>query len=407
MALLWHLALRYSFGVRRQGFARLVSVISVAGMTLGVIALIVVMSVMNGFSREITERILSVVPHLFVEQTIDDTSGTEQALRQQEGVVAVSPYLRTQALLGSGSLISGARIMGVDTRTLATVSPWLETVARQLEQAADIRFGLVLSNSLAASLGVMPGDDVKMTLPDVVVSPFGVFPKTKTLRVVGVFDLSINQSSADAFMDLTTAERLLRRGRDGWQVRGQDLWQAPTLASNINVELSPLGLHATDWTETQGSLFASIKMEKRMVAVLLFLVVVVAAFNLIATLAMSVQSRRKDIAVLGMMGLSHTQLSLVFLLHGLLMACVAIAIGTLVGVVLAMNLPDIVRLVELAFGFKVFDPTVYFISDLPSHLLWSDVFWVVTIALLLSILASIYPALRAARISPAEVLRYE
>ncbi|MDG0979065.1 MAG: lipoprotein-releasing ABC transporter permease subunit [Halieaceae bacterium] len=407
MALLWQLALRYSFGVRRQGFARLVSSISVAGMTLGVVALIVVMSVMNGFSREITQRILSVVPHLFVEHSVEQPLEWEQALRQQDGVVAVSSYLRTQALLSSGSFVSGARIMGVDTNTLADVSPWLDTVSVQLERAEHTRFGVVLSNSLAASLAVTPGDDVKMTLPDVVISPFGVFPKTKTLHVVGVFDLSINQSSADAFMTLATAERLLRRDMDGWQVRGQDLWLAPALAAQINRELNRVGLSATDWTETQGSLFASIRMEKRMVAVLLFLVVVVAAFNLIATLAMSVQSRRKDIAVLGMMGLSQSQLMVVFLLHGLLMAFVAIALGTLVGVVLAINLPGIVSLVELAFGFKLFDPTVYFISDLPSHLLWSDVFWVVAIALLLSALASVYPALRAERISPAEVLRYE
>ena len=406
MALLWHLALRYSFGVRRQGFARLVSVISVAGMTLGVIALIVVMSVMNGFSREITERILSVVPHIFVEQT-HEISDLESVLQGHKGVVAVSPYLRTQVLLGSGSLISGARVMGVDPQTLVGVSPWLESVAMQLERATDTRFGVVLSSSLAANLAVMPGDTIKMTLPDVVISPFGVFPKTKSLHVVGVFDLSINQSSADAFITLEIGERLLRRDKDGWQVRGQDLWQAPALADSINAQLSGLGLHATDWTETQGSLFASIKMEKRMVAVLLFLVVVVAAFNLIATLAMSVQSRRKDIAVLGMMGLSHVQMTLVFLLHGLLMACVAIAIGTLLGVVLAIYLPDIVGLAELTFGFKVFDPTVYFISNLPSLLLWSDVFWVVATALLLSTLASVYPALRAARISPAEVLRYE
>lgn len=407
MALLWHLALRYSFGVRRQGFARLVSVISVAGMTLGVVALIVVMSVMNGFSREITERILAVVPHLYVEHSRANLADSEQALRQQAGVVALSPYLRTQALLSSGSLMSGARIMGVDPLTLTGVSPWLETVALSLEQHAHTRFGVVLSDRLAATLAVMPGDQVKMTLPDVTVSPFGVFPKSKTLTVVGVFDLSINQSSADAFMTLATAERLTRRGMDGWQVRGEDLWQAAALAATINTELNGLGLQARDWTETQGSLFASIKMEKRMVAVLLFLVVVVAAFNLIATLAMSVQSRRKDVAVLGMMGLSHMQLTLVFLLHGLLMACVAIAIGALAGVLLALNLPSLVGFVERVFGFKVFDPTVYFISDLPSQLLWSDVFGVVVMALLLSTLASIYPALRAARISPAEVLRYE
>jgi lipoprotein-releasing system permease protein len=407
MTLLWDLALRYSFGVQRQGFARLVSVVSIVGMTLGVVALIVVMSVMNGFSREITDRILSVVPHVFVEQTSSDPSGAEAALKRLNGVVSTSPYLRTQALLSSGRLVSGARVMGVDARSLADVSPWLATVASQLEQARETRFGIVLSNSLAASLAVLPGDEVKMTLPDVVVSPFGVFPKTKTLRVIGVFDLSINQSSADAFVALNTAERLMRRTMDGWQVRGQDLWQAPAIARQINTALKGYGLSATDWTETQGSLFASIKMEKRMVAVLLFLVVVVAAFNLIATLAMSVQSRRKDIAVLGMMGLSQGQLSLVFLLHGLIMASAAIAVGALVGVLLASSLPDIVRFLEMGFGFKVFDPTVYFISDLPSQLLWSDVAAVVSVALLLSALASIYPALRAARILPAEVLRYE
>lgn len=407
MSLLWDLAWRYSFGVRRRGFARLVSVISVAGMTLGVMALIVVMSVMNGFSREITQRILSVVPHIFVEVSSDYAFESDQILQQQAGVVATSRYLRTQALLSSGSFVSGARVMGVDSDSLAAVSPWLETVAAYLQQAPETRFGIVLSHSLAASLAVMPGDDLKMTLPDVVISPFGVFPKSKTLKVLGVFDLSINQSSADAFVALPTAERLVRRSFDGWQVRGQDLWQAPALARAINEALGPFGLQARDWTETQGSLFASIKMEKRMVAVLLFLVVVVAAFNLIATLAMSVQSRRKDIAVLGMMGLSKSQLTLVFLLHGLIMACVAIVVGCVLGVLLALKLPAIVHVLEMSLDFKVFDPSIYFISDLPSQLMWSDVGSVVVTALLLSIGASVYPAMRAAHISPAEVLRYE
>lgn len=419
------IAWRYSFGVKRRGFARLVSILSMFGMGLGVASLIIVLSVMNGFADEITRRVLSVVPHIFIvanSDALDAPSvpevkpnpgvresgmpGVPGPIRTASGVLAATPYVRDQVLFDSGYGVSGARLMGLDPRSIEAVSPWLKTVASSLEGPTSSRFEVVLSESLSIQLGVGQGDNVKVMLPELSMSPFGMYPRTRLLRVAAVFSPGINQLSADAFVTIETAQRLFRRSFDGWQLRVEDMWQAPRIARELSNRLGS-DFRVQDWTQTQGTLFASITMEKRMVGLLLFLVVIVAAFNLIATLAMSVHSRRRDIAVLGMMGLSRWSIGKIFVFQGVLMSGVAITLGLLLGTVVATFLPSIVVFVETTLNFHLFDPSVYFITKLPSDTKVTDLIWVGLSALILSCLASLYPALRASRILPAEVLRYE
>jgi len=419
------IAWRYSFGVKRRGFARLVSILSMFGMGLGVASLIIVLSVMNGFADEITRRVLSVVPHIFIvanSDALDAPSvpevkpnpgvresgmpGLPGPIRTASGVLAATPYVRDQVLFDSGYGVSGARLMGLDPRSIEAVSPWLKTVASSLESPPSSRFEVVLSESLSIQLGVGQGDNVKVMLPELSMSPFGMYPRTRLLRVAAVFSPGINQLSADAFVTIETAQRLFRRSFDGWQLRVEDMWQAPRIARELSNRLGS-DFRVQDWTQTQGTLFASITMEKRMVGLLLFLVVIVAAFNLIATLAMSVHSRRRDIAVLGMMGLSRWSIGKIFVFQGVLMSGVAITLGLVLGTVVATFLPSIVVFVETTLNFHLFDPSVYFITKLPSDTKVTDLIWVGLSALILSCLASLYPALRASRILPAEVLRYE
>jgi lipoprotein-releasing system permease protein len=404
MSLSRELAWRYSFGVKRQGFARLVSLVSIFGMGLGVAILVVVLSVMNGFSREITDRVLAVVPHVMVSNL--SASGLESIAAAPE-VIAYSPIVTGQVLFQANGSLTGGRVHGVDTATFASVSPWLKGLTEHLVQADQQRYAVVLSESLASRLAVQPGDRIKVTLPSLALSPFGVFPRSRSLTVVQLFSPGLNQSGPDAFVSLDSAEHLFQDTPRTWQIRLEDLWQSTKVAGVWRDAPAFADATVVDWTESQGSLFASIRMEKRMVASLLFFLVIVAAFNLIATLAMSVQSRRKDIAVLGMMGLGRQDLVKVFLWQGLFMSGVAIVVGLVAGSALAIFMPQVVAGIELLVGVKLFDPSVYFISDLPSQLKASDVAIVGFTAFLLSALASYYPALRASRIMPAEVLRYE
>ena len=373
-------------------------------MGLGVAILVVVLSVMNGFSREITDRVLAVVPHVMVSSLSDE--GLETIASASE-VIAYSPIVTGQVLFQANGSLTGARVHGIEVASFAGVSPWLKGVTQHLVQADQQRYGVVLSESLASRLALQPGDRVRVTLPSLSLSPLGVFPRSRSLTVVQLFSQGLNQSGPDAFVSLDTAEHLFQDTPRTWQIRLEDLWQSTDVAGMWRDTPAFSGATVVDWTESQGSLFASIRMEKRMVASLLFFLVIVAAFNLIATLAMSVQSRRKDIAVLGMMGLGRQDLVKVFLWQVLYMSGVAIVVGFVLGSALAVFMPQVVAGIELLVGVKLFDPSVYFISDLPSQLKASDVAIVGLTALLLSALASYYPALRASRIMPAEVLRYE
>ncbi len=405
------IGLRYSFSRKRNRFTSVIAVVSMLGMVIGVASLIAVLSVMNGFGAELRERILALVPHGYVEAPggIDDWRTLWQTLEQRPDIVAASPYISDKVILGSGRTLHGAVLTAVDPRLEGTVSDIPETMVEgSLASLEAAPFNVVLGAALARILGVGVGDRVEVTVPRLTVTPLGIFPRSKRLLVTGLFQVGAQPDTYQAYVSLDTGQKLLGTpGRvDGLQVKTVDLFAAPEIMASLR---DTVGGEFTyrDWSQTQGSLFRAVRMEKLMVSLLLLSVVAVAAFNIVSTLVMSVAEKRRDIAVLRTMGARARGIMAIFVVHGLVLAAVGISSGALLGVVLARYVSDVTAFVEGLLGVKLFDPTVYFISELPSRLQWPDVIAVVAASLLLSLLATLYPAWRAARIAPAEVLRYE
>lgn len=406
------IGVRYSFSRKRNRFTSVIATVSMLGMVLGVASLIVVLSVMNGFSGELRTRILSLVPHGFVEgekDGIQDWPKLRESIQAQPGVLAVSPFITEKAILGTSYVRRGAVLTAIDPRLESGVSGLAGTmIDGDLASLDGDGFNVVLGVTLANILRVMPGDYVDVTVPRLTVTPLGMFPRTKRLKVSGLFQIGAQPDSFQAYVSLATGQKLLgEKGRvSGLQVKTQDLFAAPQIMATLRAAL-PAGYVVKDWSQTQGSLFRAVKMEKVMVSLLLLSVVAVAAFNIVSTLVMSVAEKRRDIAVLRTMGARASGIMAIFVAHGLVLAAVGITLGALAGVVLASNIAAITAGLERALGVKLFDPAVYFISELPADLQAADVVMVVVASLLLSLLATLYPAWRAARIAPAEVLRYE
>ncbi|MDP5064930.1 MAG: lipoprotein-releasing ABC transporter permease subunit [Haliea sp.] len=404
--------LRYSFSRKRNRFASVIAMVSMLGMVLGVASLITVLSIMNGFSAELRGRILALVPHGFVVATegrIVDWPELAAGLQARPGVLAIAPYLSEKVIIAGHGTLRGASLTAIDPALQAGVSQvGGAMVSGSLEDLQHTPFSIVLGAGLARGLGATPGDTVEVTLPSLTVTPLGTFPRTKRLRVIGTFAINAQPDGYQAYVSLSTGQRLFGAGStvDGLQLHTADLMSAPQRLAELAPAL-PAGLIVRDWSQTQGSLFRAVKMEKIMVGLLLLSVVAVAAFNIVSTLVMAVAEKRGDIAVLRTMGARAGGIMAIFLAHGLGLACTGIGVGALLGVLLAGNIATITAHLEQWLGVKLFDPTVYFISELPARLFWQDVVAVIVASLLLSLLASIYPAWRAARIAPAEVLRYE
>jgi lipoprotein-releasing system permease protein len=406
------IGLRYSFSRKRNRFTSVIAAVSMLGMVIGVASLITVLAVMNGFAGELRGRILSLVPHGYVaddEHGIADWRELLSRLEGVEGVLAVSPYISDKVILASPTNLRGAVLTGIDPTLEGTVSSIPEAmIAGSLASLEGDGFNVVLGASLARILRVQPGDHLDVTVPRLTFTPLGVFPRSKRLTVTGLFEVGAQPDAYQAYVSLATGQKLLgERGRvDGLQVKTSDLFGAPQTMARLAATLPP-DYEVTDWSQTQGSLFRAVKLEKLMVSLLLLSVVAVAAFNIVSTLVMSVAEKRRDIAVLRTMGARAGGIMLIFMAHGLGLAAVGISLGALLGVALAANISRVTAFVESAFGVKLFDPSVYFISELPADLQWADVGAVVLAAMLLSLLATLYPAWRATRIAPAEVLRYE
>ncbi len=404
--------MRYSFSRRRNRFASVIATVSMLGMVLGVASLITVLSIMNGFAGELRERILALVPHGFVvaqEGRVDGWTKLAGQLAAQPDVLAVAPYLADKVILASRGTARGANLTAIDVERQAGVSGVGDAmVAGTLAELEQQPFSIVLGAALARGLGVAPGDSLEVTLPSLTVTPLGTFPRSKRLQVVGLFAVNAQPDSYQAYVSLATGQRLFGAGDtvDGLQLRTADLMTAPHQLAELAAGLPP-GVQVRDWTQTQGSLFRAVKMEKIMVGLLLLSVVAVAAFNIVSTLVMAVAEKRGDIAVLRTMGARSGEIMAIFLAHGLGLACTGIGVGAVLGVVLASHIARLTATLEQWFGVKLFDPSVYFISELPARLQGQDVAAVIVASLLLSLLASVYPAWRASRIAPAEVLRYE
>ena len=404
--------MRYSFSRRRNRFTSVIATVSMLGMVLGVASLIVVLAVMNGFAGELRGRILSLVPHGYVEISAGASGPWSELLERverDENVVAASPYITEKVILANGRALRGAVLTAIEPELEVRVSQIAAAMtAGTLDSLEQDGFNVVLGAALARILGVLPGDRVDVTVPRLTVTPLGVFPRSKRLTVVGLFEIGAQPDAVQAYVSLETGRKLLgTKGMvDGLQVRTRDLFTAPLTMRGLSQELGG-DYTVKDWSQTQGSLFRAVKLEKVMVSLLLLSVVAVAAFNIVSTLVMSVAEKRRDIAVLRTMGARARGIMVIFVAHGLVLALLGISIGAAVGVLLAKNIATITAVVERTLGIKLFDPSVYFISELPADLQWADVGMVVALSLLLSLLATLYPAWRAARIAPAEVLRYE
>ncbi|WP_439108018.1 lipoprotein-releasing ABC transporter permease subunit [Congregibacter sp.] len=412
------LGLRYGFSRQRSRFTALVSMASMLGMMLGVASLITVLSVMNGFAGELRGRILALIPHAYVEQTLNQypaqtpdseavTASLSSALLAHPDVLAVAPFIRETVLFSGPYRQQGAVLTGIDLEQQSALTD-LETflISGRLRDL-ETDFSVILGASLARMLGVIPGDEVRIVLPQVSTTPLGLFPRSRLLTVVGLFEVGAQQDSVLAYLSLSTAQRLLKQGGTrGLQLKTRDLMSAPKLGESLDSIVKDRGVYRP-WSETQGSLFRAIRMEKITVSILLLGVVLVAAFNVVSTLVMAVTEKRRDIAVLRTMGATPLGISRIFLTQGLALALLGVLAGTLSGVLLSIYVADVVDFFERLMGARIFDPSVYFISRLPSQLLWSDVVMVGGAATVLSVIAAIYPAWRASRIAPAEVLRYE
>lgn len=411
------IGLRYTRAKRRNQFISFVSGFSFFGMALGTLSLIVVMSVMNGFDAEIKHRLLKVVPHgLFeAEQPMSQWRELQQQLELHDDVVASEPYVSGFGMVSYERSLHGVALQGLlPGKTLAaTLTP--NMLVGSLEQLQAGQYNVVMGRLLARALGVAIGDKISLTLPQLNVTPAGIFPLMKRFTLVGVFEVGAQVDQNLLLIHLEDAQKLLRLGSgvSGVSIKTTDMYKATTVVASLNQQLKSgdddlfAEVVGKDWSQTQGSLFTAVKMEKTVVSLLLMVVIAVAAFNIISSLVLMVADKRTDIAVLRTLGFTRYQVMNVFVVQGFSVGATGIAIGAVLGVLLASYIGGLVALWESLTGILLFDPNVYFISQLPAVVQWPDVLLVVTIGLLLSFLSTLYPAYRASRIEPAEALRYE
>ncbi|WP_299947690.1 lipoprotein-releasing ABC transporter permease subunit [uncultured Microbulbifer sp.] len=405
------IGLRYIAARRRQQFISFINGFSLLGMALGVLALIVVTSVMNGFDRELKTRILSVVPHGFIERDggLQDWRETAQQLERQPHIEAASPFVKGFALLSANSNSQGAQFQGVDPATLPNVSAVGEhMIMGSLDTLQPRSYQIVLGRILAQQLNVVPGETVILTLPEVTITPAGIFPRTKRFTVAGVFSVGAQVDQSVALINIEDAARLMRlTGRvQGLQLRFDDMDNA---LGRVSLYAQALGeeFSGEDWSHSQGSLFQAVKMEKTVVTLMLLIIVAVAAFNIVSALVLMVADKRSDIAVLRTLGLTSRQIMAVFVVQGSAIGIIGAFSGAALGLLIALNLTDIVSWAEGLTGGKIFDPRVFFVSYLPSEFRVGDAVVVLSVAVCMSLLATLFPAWRAAQIEPAEALRYE
>ena len=405
------IGLRYVRSRQEEGFFSLVSIFSFAAMTLGVAALIIVLSVMNGFDREIKLRILNVIPHLSLhyEPAPEDKVSELRAIRALTGVDEASYYVDGEGMLSAQGQLQGVSIQGVDPNSNGLYNSVAQSmIAGGFEQLDGGKYGVVLGAMLARSLRVVTGDQVLLTLPQVILTPAGVFPRVKTLTVVGIFQVGAQVDSGLAFIHVDDAGKLYKTGNRsaGIRVRVENPFDlSPTLMALAD-KPGPQP-EVMSWQTSMKTLFAAIKMEKTVVGLLMAVIIAVAGFNIIASLVLMVASKRKDIAVLRAMGATAGLISGIFRVQGTVAGLSGVVLGAVSGCLIALNLAAIVSFIESLIGVQLFDPQVYFISSLPSDLRWADVAVIVFFGAITSILATLYPAYRAGKVSPAEVLRYE
>ena len=403
---------RYAFSKRSDGYLSFISGFSFAAMALGVMALIVVLSVMNGFDREIKQRLLKVVPHITLVSdkglTVQQVNELQAHLSLYPDVKTVYPLLQSYAMASTERAQQGVMIQGIDPNWTDANALAEHLIGGHIQQLQAGDFGIVLGTQLARRLNIFIGDVVEIVLPQVSITPIGAFPRLKRMRVVGIFEVGAQVDASLAFIHQQDARLLFRLGErfQGMQVQLEDAYAADSFIEKISA-LSPADAQWQSWTGLMGALFKAMRMEKIVVSLLLAVIIAVAAFNIIASLVLMVSDKRKDIAVLRTLGARSDQIVKLFVVQGTTVGVVGILVGTLLGCLIAWLIGDIVAFFESLTGAYLFDPSVYMISSMPSQIRLADVGVVVVVASTMSFLATLYPAWRAGQVLPVEALRYD
>ena len=405
--------LRYTRAKRRNHFISFISAMSMAGIALGVAALIVVLSVMNGFQKELRARILGVASHVQISgasNQLGDWQAVAQLALQDVRVVAAAPYVNAQAMLAVGQAVRGSVVRGILPEREAQVAELgLHMRAGTLEALKPGAFGIVLGSELARALGVLTGDKVALIAPQGLVTPAGMIPRLKQFTVVGLFEVGMFEyDSGLALVHLEDAQKLYQMGGavSGVRLRLGDLFEARAVARELMGKYSS-DLYATDWTRSHANFFRAVEIEKRVMFIILLLIVAVAAFNIVSTLVMLVTDKQPDIAILRTLGAAPGSIMQIFMVQGALIGVIGTVAGVLLGMLIGFNVDTVVPAMEQLLGFKFLAKDIYYISDLPSDVQLGDVTTIGVVSLVLSFIATLYPSWRASRTNPAEALRYE
>ena len=407
------IGLRYTRAKRRNHFISFISLISMLGIALGVTALITVLSVMNGFEQELRQRILGMTSHasiLALDGKLKKWPELELEAKKNKDVIGVAPYVQGEGMLTFGQQVNGTLIQGI----LPSQEPEVSEVGKhmlfgKLEDLVPGEYNIILGKDLARILGVLVGDKVTLIAPQATITPAGILPRLRRFNVVGIFEVGMYEyDSALALINLTDAEKLFRMDDavSGIRLKLDDIFKAPFVARELTSKL-PGDYLVTDWTHQHTNFFRALKIEKRMMSIILFLIVAVAAFNIVSTMVMAVTDKVTEIAILRTLGTSPSSIMGIFMVQGTVIGFVGTLLGALGGITLALNVKTIVPAIERTFHIQFLPADVYYISEFPSDLHWSDVTVISVISFFLSLVATIYPAWRASRTQPAEALRYE
>jgi len=405
--------LRYTRAKRRNHFISFISALSMAGIALGVAALIVVLSVMNGFQHELRARILAVVSHVQLfggEGRLDDWARVAAAAGQNPRVVAAAPFVNAQGMFSRGSNVRGAIVRGIlPPRELQVSDIGRHMRAGSLDALKAGEFRVILGADLARALGALPGDKVTLIAPQGLVTPAGVIPRLKQFTVAGLFEVGMYEyDSGLALIHLEDAQKLYQMGAavSGLRLKLDDLFAARGVAREMMRDLGAQTF-AVDWTRSHANFFRAVEIEKRVMFIILTLIVAVAAFNIVSTLVMLVTDKHADIAILRTLGAAPGSIMQIFMVQGALIGVIGTLVGVVLGVLLGLNVDTVVPAIERVLGFKFLAKDVYYLADLPSDVQPRDVMTIGGVSLVLSFVATLYPSWRASRVNPAEALRYE
>jgi lipoprotein-releasing system permease protein len=407
------IGLRYTRAKRRNHFISFISLISMLGMGLGVMALIVVLSVMNGFQKEIRERMLGASPHLEVVADggrMYDWPVVLDRVARHPQVAAAAPYVSGQGMLSFGQSVQGVMVRGIDpARETAITELSSKIKVGALEDLREGEFNIVLGSDLARALGVKMGEKVMLIAPQGQITPAGMMPRLKQFRVAGIFEIGMAPyDSSLALIQMNDAQKLFLLGDavTGISSKLRDIDLAPRVAQELQSELPP-ELYANDWTHQNSNYFKAVQMEKRMMFIILSLIVAVAAFNIVSTLVMAVTDKQADIAILRTLGASPRSIMKIFIVQGVVIGVIGTLTGCLGGIALALNLDVVIPFIEQSLGVQFLAKDVYYITELPSDLRYAEVALIAAMSFLISLLATLYPSYRASKTQPAEALRYE